>query len=219
MSDIIYVISRRFNYWLGEWLASTEKPQLSPIRMKSLLIIFAAASFAVPSPLIPGALGLPEALLGSNVIVPAVEQPIPPKDEPTKITTQPPVTSDKMPPNPQQSNQIPSNPNQIPSNPQPSNQIPPNPQPSNQKPIPIPMPMPMPPTNQTSMPNKKKTFITDFCKSDSDCESNCCGFKSGRCAGPVVAQERDGGCGFGDKTPNDTAARKLGWPFPLSPKL
>ena len=49
-------------------------------------------------------------------------------------------------------------------------------------------------------------FITGVCTSDADCASACCGFKSGKCAGPVIAQERDGGCGFGDAQPNDRAA-------------
>ncbi|GAD93936.1 hypothetical protein PTT_11589 [Paecilomyces variotii No. 5] len=52
-------------------------------------------------------------------------------------------------------------------------------------------------------------FITGPCKSDAECASGCCGFNSGLCAGPVVAQERDGGCGFGDAQPNDNAARAL----------
>ncbi|OBT61736.1 hypothetical protein VE03_09176 [Pseudogymnoascus sp. 23342-1-I1] len=52
-------------------------------------------------------------------------------------------------------------------------------------------------------------FITGACTSDADCASACCGFNSGKCAGPVVAQERDGGCGFGDAQPNDTAAKAL----------
>ncbi|KFZ17147.1 hypothetical protein V502_04727 [Pseudogymnoascus sp. VKM F-4520 (FW-2644)] len=52
-------------------------------------------------------------------------------------------------------------------------------------------------------------FITGACTTDADCASACCGFKSGKCAGPVVAQERDGGCGFGDAQPNDTAAQAL----------
>ncbi|KAG9781957.1 hypothetical protein ABEF93_006236 [Exophiala dermatitidis] len=52
-------------------------------------------------------------------------------------------------------------------------------------------------------------FITGACTSDADCASGCCGFNSGKCAGPVVAQERDGGCGFGDAQPNDNAARAL----------
>lgn len=56
---------------------------------------------------------------------------------------------------------------------------------------------------------KGTQFITGACTSDADCASSCCGFKSGKCAGPVVAQERDGGCGFGDAQPNDDAARAL----------
>lgn len=54
-----------------------------------------------------------------------------------------------------------------------------------------------------------KQFITGACLSDADCASGCCGFNTGLCAGPVVAQERDGGCGFGDAQPNDNAARAL----------
>ncbi|RMD44812.1 hypothetical protein DV735_g267, partial [Chaetothyriales sp. CBS 134920] len=53
------------------------------------------------------------------------------------------------------------------------------------------------------------TFITGPCDSDADCASSCCGFNSGKCAGPVVAQERDGGCGHGDAQPNDDAAQAL----------
>ena len=52
-------------------------------------------------------------------------------------------------------------------------------------------------------------FITGPCASDADCASGCCGFNSGKCAGPVIAQERDGGCGFGDAQPNDIAAQKF----------
>ncbi|KAI0707537.1 hypothetical protein C8T65DRAFT_650846 [Cerioporus squamosus] len=52
-------------------------------------------------------------------------------------------------------------------------------------------------------------FITGPCGSDADCASGCCGFNSGKCAGAIIAQERDGGCGFGNPTPNDDAARKL----------
>ncbi|OAL49190.1 hypothetical protein IQ07DRAFT_72602 [Pyrenochaeta sp. DS3sAY3a] len=54
-----------------------------------------------------------------------------------------------------------------------------------------------------------KQFITGPCTSDADCAAGCCGFTSGKCAGPVVAQERDGGCGFGDAAPNDNAAQAL----------
>lgn len=52
-------------------------------------------------------------------------------------------------------------------------------------------------------------FITGPCTSDADCASGCCGFNSGKCAGAVIAQERDGGCGFGDAQPNDAAAQEL----------
>ena len=55
------------------------------------------------------------------------------------------------------------------------------------------------------------TFITDVCKSDADCDSGCCGFRTGKCAGPIVAQERDGGCGFGNAQPNANAAIALGF--------
>ncbi|EEB93293.1 hypothetical protein MPER_08074, partial [Moniliophthora perniciosa FA553] len=46
-------------------------------------------------------------------------------------------------------------------------------------------------------------FITQACIADSECDSNCCGFTSGKCAGRLVAQTRDGGCGFGEAQPND----------------
>ncbi|KAI0695463.1 hypothetical protein BC835DRAFT_1406214 [Cytidiella melzeri] len=55
-------------------------------------------------------------------------------------------------------------------------------------------------------------FITGVCHADLDCASGCCGFHSGKCAGPVIAQERDGGCGFGDPTPNNIAAQKIQGP-------
>jgi hypothetical protein len=54
-----------------------------------------------------------------------------------------------------------------------------------------------------------KTFITDSCTSDNDCFSDCCGFNTGKCAGPIIALERDGGCGFGDPRPNSRAANNL----------
>lgn len=57
----------------------------------------------------------------------------------------------------------------------------------------------------------KKTFITDRCLRDSDCVSGCCGFNSGLCAGPVVAIERDGACGFGNSISNCNAAKLLGF--------
>jgi hypothetical protein len=53
-------------------------------------------------------------------------------------------------------------------------------------------------------------FITGVCKADVDCASGCCAFTTGKCAGAVIAQQRDGGCGFGDVSPNNVAAIKLG---------
>src|SRR5947207_2949312 len=55
-----------------------------------------------------------------------------------------------------------------------------------------------------------KQFITGGCKTDADCASGCCGFNTGKCAGAIVALQRDGGCGF-NEAPNDNAARKLGF--------
>lgn len=55
-----------------------------------------------------------------------------------------------------------------------------------------------------------KTFITAPCKIDDDCTSGCCGFRSGICAGGVIALTRDGGCGHGDGVPNRNAAASLG---------
>jgi hypothetical protein len=46
-------------------------------------------------------------------------------------------------------------------------------------------------------------FITGDCNSDADCASGCCGFTSGKCAAVIPAQDRDGGCGFGDAEPNN----------------
>nr|GAT52855.1 predicted protein [Mycena chlorophos] len=43
------------------------------------------------------------------------------------------------------------------------------------------------------------------CGKDSDCQQGCCGFSTGRCAGPAFAQEAAsgaGGCGRGNAKPN-----------------
>jgi hypothetical protein len=53
-------------------------------------------------------------------------------------------------------------------------------------------------------------FITGACAVDSDCAQGCCGFNTGKCAGPVIALERDGGCGFGSGKANANAAKALG---------
>ena len=64
-------------------------------------------------------------------------------------------------------------------------------------------------TNKGAGNGAGKQFITGPCTSDADCASGCCGFHTGKCAGAIIAQERDGGCGFGNAQPNDNAARKL----------
>ncbi|TGZ80661.1 hypothetical protein EX30DRAFT_341315 [Ascodesmis nigricans] len=69
---------------------------------------------------------------------------------------------------------------------------------------------PPPFTNPSGAGNNAGTqFITGVCLSDRDCASGCCGFNTGKCAGAIIALERDGGCGFGDGAPNDDAARWL----------
>ncbi|KAF2441296.1 hypothetical protein P171DRAFT_475680 [Karstenula rhodostoma CBS 690.94] len=45
-------------------------------------------------------------------------------------------------------------------------------------------------------------FITGACTSDADCATLCCGFRTSKCAAVIPAQERDGGCGFGNAQPN-----------------
>ncbi len=41
---------------------------------------------------------------------------------------------------------------------------------------------------------RKRTFVTDVCQFSDDCASDCCGQNTGKCAGNIVALERDGGC-------------------------
>ncbi|KAF7302061.1 hypothetical protein MIND_00772600 [Mycena indigotica] len=58
----------------------------------------------------------------------------------------------------------------------------------------------------------KKTVFT-ACASDSECQQGCCGFSSGKCAGPAVAQTNgSGGCGHGTAAPNCNVATLLGFP-------
>jgi len=52
-------------------------------------------------------------------------------------------------------------------------------------------------------------FVTGPCKHDSDCQQGCCAFNTGLCAGPGIAQTRDGGCGFGNAKPNCNVAKAL----------
>ncbi|KAJ7246104.1 hypothetical protein B0H12DRAFT_1021412 [Mycena haematopus] len=54
-------------------------------------------------------------------------------------------------------------------------------------------------------------FVTGPCTQDSDCQQGCCGFSTGKCAGPAVAQSNgSGGCGFGTAAPNCNVATALG---------
>ncbi|KAJ7470137.1 hypothetical protein B0H11DRAFT_2237726 [Mycena galericulata] len=57
-----------------------------------------------------------------------------------------------------------------------------------------------------------KLFVTAACTADSQCQQGCCAFSTGKCAGPDVAQSNgDGGCGFGDKSPNCNVVTALGF--------
>jgi hypothetical protein len=53
-------------------------------------------------------------------------------------------------------------------------------------------------------------FVTGACTSDVDCQQGCCAFNTGKCAGPGIAQSRDGGCGFSSPKPNCNVAAALG---------
>ncbi|KAJ7328845.1 hypothetical protein DFH08DRAFT_883359 [Mycena albidolilacea] len=60
--------------------------------------------------------------------------------------------------------------------------------------------------------NKGKKTVFETCAKDSDCQQGCCGFSSGKCAGPDVAQTNgSGGCGHGNKSPNCDVATLLGF--------
>jgi hypothetical protein len=59
--------------------------------------------------------------------------------------------------------------------------------------------------------SSKKVVFTP-CASDSECQQGCCGFTSGKCAGPDVAQTNgSGGCGHGAAAPNCDVASALGF--------
>jgi LysM repeat protein len=76
---------------------------------------------------------------------------------------------------------------------------------------PAPAPAPAPSNGGSGKPPGTQ-FITGPCGGDADCNSGCCGFRTGKCAGAIIAQERDGGCGFGNPTPNNEAAKKIAGP-------
>jgi len=56
-----------------------------------------------------------------------------------------------------------------------------------------------------------KKHINDTCATDSECRQGCCGFSTGKCAGPRAAQiDGTGGCGHGNALPNCHVATLLG---------
>ncbi|KAJ7882425.1 hypothetical protein B0H14DRAFT_3755689 [Mycena olivaceomarginata] len=58
--------------------------------------------------------------------------------------------------------------------------------------------------------SKKTVFET--CANDDECQQGCCGFKTGKCAGPDVAQTNgSGGCGRSEPKPNCNVATLLGF--------
>ncbi|KAJ6493334.1 hypothetical protein C8R45DRAFT_185931 [Mycena sanguinolenta] len=66
--------------------------------------------------------------------------------------------------------------------------------------------------SQLAAKQKSKKFVTESCTGDDQCQQGCCGFKSGKCAGPDVAQTNgSGGCGRGSKAPNCNVATLLGF--------
>jgi hypothetical protein len=63
----------------------------------------------------------------------------------------------------------------------------------------------------SSPPGNAQLTVFEACTQDSDCQEGCCGFISGKCAGPAVAQTNgSGGCGFGTAAPNCNVAALLG---------
>ncbi|KAJ6475164.1 hypothetical protein DFH09DRAFT_1293420 [Mycena vulgaris] len=65
---------------------------------------------------------------------------------------------------------------------------------------------------QLAAKQTSKKTVFESCASDSQCQQGCCGFSSGKCAGPDVAQSNgSGGCGHGAKAPNCNVATLLGF--------
>jgi len=74
-----------------------------------------------------------------------------------------------------------------------------------------PAPPVAPPAAPAQSQSSKKT-VFETCAADSECQQGCCGFSSGKCAGPDVAQTNgSGGCGFGTAAPNCNVASVLGF--------
>ncbi|KAJ7068668.1 hypothetical protein C8F01DRAFT_1247162 [Mycena amicta] len=66
---------------------------------------------------------------------------------------------------------------------------------------------------QLAASQQGKKTVFEACSADSECQQGCCGFSSGKCAGPAVAQTNgSGGCGKGTAAPNCNVATLLGFP-------
>jgi hypothetical protein len=69
-----------------------------------------------------------------------------------------------------------------------------------------------PPAAAPAAVQLSKNVVYTPCASDSECQQGCCGFTSGKCAGPDVAQTNgSGGCGHGAAAPNCDVASALGF--------
>ncbi|KAK6981524.1 hypothetical protein R3P38DRAFT_3410819 [Favolaschia claudopus] len=65
---------------------------------------------------------------------------------------------------------------------------------------------------QLAAKQTSKKTVFEACSADSQCQQGCCGFSSGKCAGPAVAQTNgSGGCGRGSKAPNCDVSVLLGF--------
>ncbi|KAJ6521506.1 hypothetical protein B0H19DRAFT_1374986 [Mycena capillaripes] len=65
---------------------------------------------------------------------------------------------------------------------------------------------------QLAAKEQKKKVVFDTCAKDHECQQGCCGFSTGKCAGPDVAQTNgSGGCGHGNASPNCNVATLLGF--------
>ncbi|KAJ7141592.1 hypothetical protein C8R46DRAFT_1013459 [Mycena filopes] len=69
---------------------------------------------------------------------------------------------------------------------------------------------PVAPAAVKTTPQSSKKTVFESCKADSECQQGCCGFSTGKCAGPGIAQTNgSGGCGHGAKSPNCNVAAAL----------
>ncbi|KAF8214861.1 hypothetical protein K438DRAFT_1955902 [Mycena galopus ATCC 62051] len=65
---------------------------------------------------------------------------------------------------------------------------------------------------QLAAKQTSKKTVFEACANDDECQQGCCGFKTGKCAGPDVAQTNgSGGCGRSEPKPNCNVATLLGF--------